>query len=158
MVGSGRAASSRSIRHVIDDVRESPRTSFQAARATRGSSATPQPSSKASRSRDRRGARLNARSALLDRSATTDSSSHRFLFEFHLRLPFRRGRSLEAWIMPLSVYSFERPDPTTGARISQDRCAILLNLFRRAKTTATFVEPAQTSASVFPFLFCPLLQ
>src|SRR5215510_8516239 len=92
--GSGRAMNSLSIQHVIDDVRESPRTNFQAAPSTRGSSATPQPSSKASRSRDRRRSRLNVRPALLDRSATTDSSSHQLLFEFHSRLPFRRDQSL----------------------------------------------------------------
>src|SRR5262245_57398808 len=91
---SGRAMNSLSIQHVIDDVRESPRTHFQAAPSTLGSSATPQPSSKTSRSRDRRRARLIVRSASLDRSATTDSSSNQLLFEFHLRLPFRRGQSL----------------------------------------------------------------
>src|SRR5262245_45294079 len=101
MAGSGRAANSRSIRHAIDDAPGSPRTRSQAAPSTRGSNATLRPSSKTSRSRDRRPVKLNVPSTSLGRIAAPDSSDQ-LSVEHHRRLLFWLNRFLEAWGLLLS--------------------------------------------------------
>src|SRR5262249_15992852 len=100
--GSGRATSILSTRRAIDDAPGSPRTRSQAALSTRGSGATPRPSSKASRSRDRRRARPDVRPLWSGRSAAPDSASRQLLFEHRWRLLFLLDRLSGARITLLS--------------------------------------------------------